>query len=352
LEYLESQKTKAINSKQGAANYNANVDLLEQNLDFTAARIEQLDDRIDFLIVPIKDELITKKKLDKNSTLTLLLITDKLGKISSGSIVYFLPSDNQKHALLPQNTFSNMFTQKKVVLDGMYKMLTPSGRWISQFGIKNGKLVSYGEPRPSNKAGKINQKTTTCIDWYLITTYYYTDGTIEETKEYLGTTCGDCISTDGYAYFCQNPDGSGGGGGTSDPDPNQPENIESVQEVVSESTSSSTDIGSGPSPNGGELFWAWQANVSYTYNKDTKVVYENSIVGTKPFAVPGSNSVVDYYGNLSTVYHTVESSIFTYEILTYKSFRAKWQFKAIETWSPSGYTHDWTDYLSKVCGPL
>lgn len=102
LAYLESQKiVAAINARTTIATKNTNIDLLKESLDFTAARTEQLDNRLDLLIVPIKDEVIAKKNLDGNSTLTLLLITDKIGKISSGSIVYFQPSDGKKHSSLP-----------------------------------------------------------------------------------------------------------------------------------------------------------------------------------------------------------------------------------------------------------
>ena len=31
-----------------------------------------------------------------------------------------------------------------------------------------------------------------CIDWYLVTTYYYADGTSTQTSEYEGTTCDGC----------------------------------------------------------------------------------------------------------------------------------------------------------------
>lgn len=47
-----------------------------------------------------------------------------------------------------------------------------------------------------------------CINWYLITTYYYTDGSSEETKEYVGTTCD---SGGGVDYLTPCPDCSGGG---------------------------------------------------------------------------------------------------------------------------------------------
>ena len=62
LPYLESQKVTGAN-KAKFANQNAKIDLLKENLDFTAARTEQFDNKYDLLIVPIKDDVIKKKNL-------------------------------------------------------------------------------------------------------------------------------------------------------------------------------------------------------------------------------------------------------------------------------------------------
>jgi len=48
--------------------------------------VEQFDNKIDLLIIPIRDEVIHKKGLDKNSTLTLLLLTDKNGKSARAAL--------------------------------------------------------------------------------------------------------------------------------------------------------------------------------------------------------------------------------------------------------------------------
>jgi hypothetical protein len=91
LTFLESQKRKTANTSKIArtsnANKNANIDLLKANLDFNLARLEIVSAKLDFLIIPIKEGLINDRNLGTNSTMELLLLTDKTGKISSGSII-------------------------------------------------------------------------------------------------------------------------------------------------------------------------------------------------------------------------------------------------------------------------
>src|SRR5215831_2200178 len=74
--YLETQKIASVDGKSGFINKNANIDLLKGNLDVASASTEQLDSKTNLLIVPIKDEIINKKGLDRNGTLALVLFTN------------------------------------------------------------------------------------------------------------------------------------------------------------------------------------------------------------------------------------------------------------------------------------
>jgi len=257
LTFLEGQKAA---DGRLHFNANANIDLLKANLDLDAARTEQLDNQRDLLLIPIKNEVINKKGLDKNSTLTLFLITDKSGKIRSGSIVYFQPSDGQKHSELPPNTFSNMLRGKEGVLDGVYKMLTPTGRWLSQLKIKDGKIISTANVQAKNKEINSSHRIDMCIDWYLVTTYHWADGSSTESEDYLGTTCDDCDNPE-YASICP----GNGGGGSGDNTPPDSTSDHHVDDCV---TSESQDV-TGTDPTGTDLSSVftiavtWHAEVSY-----------------------------------------------------------------------------------------
>lgn len=206
--WLDEQKSESINASGGSTNKDANIDLLKLNLDFNSAKMAPRDQNNDYLIVPIKEELKTKKNLDRNSTLDLLIVMDKAGKIKWGEIVYFLPADGKKHNSLSPNTIQNIFNSKPAD-NGMFKFLSVTGKWINQIEYKNNRLYSHGIIE-SKKSDNTQRTTTICIDWYLVTTYHYGDGSTYQTWEYVGTTCDGCDNPD-YQSLC--PDGGGGGSG-------------------------------------------------------------------------------------------------------------------------------------------
>lgn len=341
LAYLESQKIATVNARTTTTK-NANIDLLKENLDFTAARTELLDNRLDLLIVPIKDEIIAKKNLDGNSTLTLLLITDKLGKIKSGSIVYFQPSDGKKHSSLPQNTFSNMFSGKVVEFDGIYKMLTVTGRWISQFEIKKGKIYSTGSILQKNQNNKreSNQKTQGCIDWYLVTSYYENGILVDQTWEYVGTTCDGC-SDPNYQSIC--PDDGGGGG-----DP-QPDEIIDGDDNISGSSGILPDASSGLNLSGtGLIPLTFTGHVRYVFNRTQGVVI--SVTGAKPNVIPVSQPFTDSNGDPAVVYYSIGVWNFGWTLLSPGVFYASYTFDCVHNYVflSGSRVFTFTEGLSKV----
>lgn len=211
---VTNAKVNGTNTKVSGTNKNANIELLKQNLDFSAAKTEQRDKDFDFLIVPVKEELKTKKNLNKNSTLNVLFVMDKAGNIKWGNIVYFLPADGKKRDAFSSNTFQNIFNNKPVNDNGMFKFLSISGTWIYQLEYKNGKLYSNGIIK-TNEVNGTQKTNSTCIDWYLVTTYHYSDGSSYQTSEYVGTTCDGCDNLN-YESLCPGGDGGGGSGSNDD----------------------------------------------------------------------------------------------------------------------------------------
>lgn len=68
--------------------------------------------------------------------------------------------------------------------------------------FENGNLTVSGVAHNKKSTQLGGRSTDVCTDWYLVTTYYYTDGTMRTTQEYLYSTCDDGGD-------------AGGGGGTS-----------------------------------------------------------------------------------------------------------------------------------------
>lgn len=319
--YLESQKFASTNPSAATVDANRNIDLLKNNLDFSLATTERLDEETNLVVIPVKNRLVAEKNLDKVSILTLLLITNNEKKIISSNIVYFLPADQNKRSVLPENTFSNLLGGKEVALDGIYKMLTLSGRWLSQFTIKNKKLSSVGTVEKKKTVGDNSGRTNTCTNWYLITTIYWVDGSVTRTEEYIGTTCGDnCGGNGGYATVCGvEPEESGGGSDV----------------ISSEEDASTTDSDTAPSASltgdidldADLLKVRYQAVVTYTYDQRTKTII--TISGGQPSAIPVSQPFIDDNGNPAVLYNSARSCIFTATPLSYNSRYAHWAFVAV-----------------------
>jgi hypothetical protein len=186
----------------------------------------------------------------------LVLILDKSGNIRKGNVVLFKPDNVATNSKVPDNTFHDIFNTGTVNSNGLFQFLSVAGQWKYQLGYKDGSLISFGLIKSKNNSSiAANRLTTICIDWYLVTTYYYADGSTEQTSVYVGTTCSeDC--TDGmYASIC--PDGSSAGGGLGNDDDFEFEAVKYPN----------WNVASNPVQNGGEI-------VSYEIIKGKRVSTE------------------------------------------------------------------------------
>ncbi len=60
----------------------------------------------------------------------------------------------------------------------------------------------------TTKENKSKQTNLICIDWYLITTYHFSNGSSYQTSEYVGQTCSGC-DTGSFQSLCEPGDGGG-----------------------------------------------------------------------------------------------------------------------------------------------
>lgn len=210
-------RANAVETKNNSsvAVKNNNIDLLKSNLDYDAAIQSQISKKNDYILVPIKDAVKKLKHVDQSASLHLVLITDKGGNIISGNIVCYLPKDGKAKGDSSANIVANIFKGKIPSDSGMIRFMSVTGRWSHQFEFKKGQMTSWGAITSKNLNNPNSSKAANsiCIDWYLVTTYYYSDGSTYQTSEYVGQTCGDDCDNPGYQSLC--PGGDGGGG--SDP---------------------------------------------------------------------------------------------------------------------------------------
>lgn len=158
-------------------------------------------------------------KLDEKSILNLLIVQSSSGKLRWSSVISYLPEDGISQSQLSKKTVQNIINGEQVSDNGMFKFIDLKGNLQYQIEYRSGKLHSFGKPARQDLAQIKKSKSTAasegCIDWYLVTTYYYSDGSTSVESEYLFTTCD------------QDSDGGGGGGdGGENPDPEEPNDQE------------------------------------------------------------------------------------------------------------------------------
>lgn len=189
------------------------MELLKNNLDFSKFKIEASDYNEKLYIIPVKEEFKRQKKVDANTIANLLLIVKASGEIRKGNLVLYT-ADNGQSTTIPDNTFHAVFNTAEPECNGQFRFLSVTGRLIYQLDYKDRRLISAGVVKSKSATDKdASAKTTSdCIDWYLVTTVYFEDGSSYTYEEYLTTTCGNGCHDADLAALCPD-DGSAGGAG-------------------------------------------------------------------------------------------------------------------------------------------
>ena len=341
FEWLDRQKSTV---KGGATtpHKDANIDLLKQNLQMDAEATIKRDEHNVFHLIPIKDEVKAKKHLDNNSALSLLLLTDNNGKIKWGQIVYFVPKDGRKRNEISKNIIDEIFHNKDMEDEGIFTFMSISGNLLYKLEYRDKKLYSSAVPKEKNNSSTVNGANL-CIDWYLVTTYHYADGSSYTTEEYLGTTCDGCDNPD-YQSFCpQSGSGGGGGGGT----PGNNTIQDDVQEIETETDFGPDDVAPGATS---------YINTVYTYHAqidrdpDTD---EIEYVSVSPITADPMWAVyIDQYNRSVTRNLTLYGHYYNYTMLSATSVLINWACNVIGVYtytdgSPT-YTKYWYKSKSKV----
>ena len=200
---------KPINKKTQSEN----VELLRNNLDYSALSIEQTRNNEEILVIPIKDELKQKKNLDARSILNLVLIRDNMGKIQRGNIVVFNPRNGNEYSRVPASTFHDIVNTGTSNTKGKFKYLSVTGKKIYEFEYDDAGLKSFGHFKDSSHNNH-GMRTSGCTNWYWVYTLRDEFGNVWYTwEEYYGTTCDTEDCEDPYnAMLCPEDNGGGGGG--------------------------------------------------------------------------------------------------------------------------------------------
>jgi hypothetical protein len=181
IAWLQNQKSPSQPNKA------ASIDLLAINLEFSKLTTEESHDGEQIIIIPLKEEFKRLKNISDNCIPVAVMKTTNEGNIRVGNVVLFIPSKGQ--TAIPKKTFYNIFYTTHPNCDGTFKFLDVTGTRLYELSYDNGNLFRIAT---ISKQASESRTAGTCIDWYLITTYYYQDGTTSQTTEYVGTTCSGC----------------------------------------------------------------------------------------------------------------------------------------------------------------
>ncbi len=211
--WLDENK-QADTSKQSKAI----LESVRESLDFNKLSFEKLNNKEKFCVVPLKDAFYSGYNVGKYKITNAVFIINENDSIRKGNIVQFLPDNRQSITAVPKNTFYKIFNHESLDHDGKFSFLSIKDKLIWEIGYKDKRPFSYGIVEARESATSANEKVNQCINWFLTTTIYFTDGSHYSTEEYVGTSCDDMCTevklANGRSYRFNCGGGSGGGGGT------------------------------------------------------------------------------------------------------------------------------------------
>jgi hypothetical protein len=243
--FLDRQKSPLQPNKA------ANIDLLKNNLDFSAISYEQYSEGNELMIIPVKHAFTTKKNIDGNTGVYVVFINDKSGAIRNARLAFYVPPSGKAATKLAAKTFANVLNMKPAGVDGMFRFASVTGQWLHQFEYKGGKFYSYGQvQQKKDQKEAARMESMTCTEWWLVTTYYVDGVQVYQTEQYLGTTC-TCDNPD-MMGLCPDGGGGGGGGGGGDTNTENDDYDATVEEDDGTDSGAPADPGNGGTgdPNG------------------------------------------------------------------------------------------------------
>ncbi|MFT3823348.1 MAG: hypothetical protein QM731_05485 [Chitinophagaceae bacterium] len=190
---------------------------LKANLLISEISTAALSDKQRVVVIPLKKEFNTNNITRRESFKNLAIIQDENGELQLSNIVEVIP-EGQQFKTIAASLIADVFSNRDNVLNGTVSILSLTNKFIEERAYKEGKLATIKHLKMKSPSGEERNsgslKTNECIEWYLVTTYYWSDGSYTQTWTYLFTSCEDCAlartmdSADSFKLNC-----SGGGGG-------------------------------------------------------------------------------------------------------------------------------------------
>lgn len=219
--------------KYARAKDKATLGRLKNNLLLSGIQAKEIAGGQKLIVVPIADSFVTAGKT--SNTERKWLVIRSIGEEWAGGFIAVLDATTPI-SRAGMELIAALETDKPTTFSGSYRVLGLHNSLLIERKYENGRLSSLShitkkKPGASQAPASPTQRSS-CIDWYLVTTYYYEDGTTEEVWEYAFTICDE----DG---------GEGGGGGAGgfegDEDPADP----NAEEIYLTAGSEEEDMNGG-----------------------------------------------------------------------------------------------------------
>ncbi|WP_026750784.1 hypothetical protein [Sediminibacterium sp. C3] len=188
---------------------NKMIDSLIKNIEWNKSQEIKLDSYNKLLLIDINQDYKTINKTEKRKELKVVL-QFKNQKIKSGFLVEIIGNNLNKNCSEIILDYFNDYTKVSDKQNLLISTIHIDGRFIMEFNYENGSLTKTrhlknqlpkleGNLKANSTFSSLeNIKSTevNCTNWFLVTTYFYSDGTTTESSRYLYTTCtGDQCQT-------------------------------------------------------------------------------------------------------------------------------------------------------------
>jgi hypothetical protein len=192
----------------------AKIEALQSHLEFNRGWTEMGNDNQKFIIIPVNESLQFVNNKNNKVSNYLVLTADPTGKPDIGYIIQ--NRTGRANTDLKEGVVSGISKGTHAIKDCSLTFITIYDRFLFESSYKDGSLHAVAvmdKNKNRTGTGPVATSASQCTDWFLVTTYYYSDGTTYQTSEYVGTTCGDCTIGDPLNQSLICDDGTGGGSG-------------------------------------------------------------------------------------------------------------------------------------------
>jgi hypothetical protein len=177
-------------------------DSLSNSLDWSRIEISHFSTEENIATVPltVKAKTVGSHINSVGADYLAVILNKHTGNVRMGNLVKIL---EQHNGLSHARSVADIYNNKNTLYQGYFTVSDLSGKIAFEVNYKNGTLTSYSRPVKGKAAESLGTRTQTtmaniCTDWFLVTTYYYSDGSSITEREYLYTTCTGTGTPEGH----------------------------------------------------------------------------------------------------------------------------------------------------------